>query len=418
MLLNQNVTLLPESSVSVKKRVEEYLSENPSDTLLYLNQSLMNMPLPEEVIGGMKSAVEETAQPFGVRLTSPWSGYDSLKKAVSQHLESFSVKVPESDIYITSGLESAYACLSHLFSSENNVLLPSPCEGHLQELCQCAGRSVSFARATPENRFSPEPDGTPTDLIYLASPSPVTGVALTRENLKKWVDFANENQSIIFYDASLSEYLEGEEYPRSIYEIEGAKNCAIEVFSFEKGYGVKELKIAYVIIPASLIREEVRISDLFCARQPSTATPPSFIMQRAAEILLSPEAKEGAEKILYRIKKVARTLSEGLTRAGIPHMGGDTSPYLWAQCPEGMGSWQCFDAFLDRAKCVVTPGTLFGYGGEGFFRLTSFGLPEEALAASDRFQGVFAGQEEKIGAESEKESAARLFEEPLSGEEL
>ncbi|MBR5295856.1 MAG: aminotransferase class I/II-fold pyridoxal phosphate-dependent enzyme, partial [Clostridia bacterium] len=287
MLLNENITLLPESGISVKKRVEEYLAENPSRTLLYLNQSLMNMSLPEEVIEGMKNAVEETAVPFGTRLSSPWSGYESLKQAVCRHLEKFNVKIPEGDVYITSGLESAYACLSHLFSAENNVLLTSPCHGHLQELCQCAGRNVSFLRSAPENGFAPEPDDTPSDLIYLASPDPVTGAVLTREKLQKWVSFANANQAIIFYDASLSEYIESEEYPHSIYEIEGAKDCAIQVFSFEKGYGVKELKIAYVVIPSGLIRENVRIGDLFAARQPSTATPPSFVMQKAAEILLS-----------------------------------------------------------------------------------------------------------------------------------
>ncbi len=407
MLLNEHVTVLPENSVTVKKRIREYLEKNSSATLLRLDQSLMNMPLPSVVKEGMCRAVEEVSDPFGVRLSSPWSGYESLKKAISAHLAQNSVQVPESDIFITSGLESAHACLSHLFAAENTVLLPDPCEAHLRGLHQCAGRNVTFVRFCPENGFAPEPDGEGADLIYLTSPSPVTGTALGYESLKKWVDFANENGSILFYDASLSPYL-GEGYPKSIYEIEGARSCAIQIFSFEKGFGVKELKIAYVIIPSSLSRSTVRIREMFCARQPSTATPPSFVMQRAAELLLSKEAEEETEKLIYRIQKVAKTLSEGLTAAGIAHVGAETSPYLWAQCPDGLGSWQCFDKLLEETGCVVTPGSVFGLGGEGYFRITAFGMPDEAKLAVEKMTALFAKSEEKAG-ESEEEPPARLF---------
>ena len=418
MLLNENVSSLSESGVSVKKRLESYLEQNPSATLLRLDQSLMNMPLPPVVTQGMITAVEETAAPFGVRLSSPWSGYESLKKAIADDLNGHGVKVSESEIFIVGGLESAHSALSHLFAEENTVLLPSPCESHLLQLQQCSGRNVTFARALPENDFAPEPDGSAADLIYLTSPSPVTGAPISREKLQKWVDFANECGGIIFYDASLSPYIGQKDFPRSIYEIEGARSCAIEVFSFEKGYGVKELKIAYVIIPATLSRGTLRIRDLFCARQPATATPPSYVMQRAAELLLSREAAEGTEKIIYRIQKVAATLSAGLSRAGIPHVGAETSPYLWAQCPEGMNSWQCFDKLLEEVHCVVTPGSVFGLGGEGYFRLTAFGMPEEATEAGDRLFAAFQKKEEQTPAETEAEAAARLFEEDAPAESV
>ena len=410
MILNENVTVLPESGLSVKKRIEEFLSSHPSRTLLRLDQSLMNMSLPAFVIRGMVGAAEETAAPEGRRLSSPWSGYDTLKKAISSHLEGFSVKIPESEIFITSGLESARSCLLHLFSDGRSVILPSPCESRLRELCQSAGSSVSFLRATPENAFAPEPDGTKGELIFLSSPDAVTGAVLTRDKLEKWVRFANENGSVLFYDASFSEYIEGDDLPRSIYEIEGARDCAIQIFSFEKGYGVKELKVAYVVIPASLIRENMRLRDLFCARQPSTATPPSYVMQRAAELLLAPENREEVARMIHRIKKVAVTLSQGLSRAGIPHTGGDASPFLWAQCPEGVNSWQCFDLLLEKAGCVVTPGSLFGFGGEGFFRITSFGLPEEAAEAGERIPLAFRPVEKEEKAT--EEIANLLFSEP------
>lgn len=410
MQFNEAIGHLPESGVSVKKRVRDFTALYPDQTLIRLDQDLMNMPLPPAVMEGMKAAVEETGNPFGMRLNSPWSGYDGLKKAISQHLASYGAPVMESEIYITSGSESAYASLSALFSSENTVLLTDPAEKKLSLLHQCAGRTVSYIRATPENGFCPLPDGTAADLVYLASPHHVTGVAMTRDQLKAWVDFANENGSILFFDSSLSEYVGEGDYPRSIYEIEGAKTCAVEIFSFPKGYGVRELKIAYVVIPAALSRENVKLAQLFSVHQPFSATPPSYIMQKAAELLLSPAAKADTEKLIYRIKKVAKVLSDGLTKAGVPHVGGEQSPILWAQCPNDMSAWQCFDLLLQKAGCVVTPGFDFGYGGERFFRLTAFGMPDEALLAVEAIAKALENVGNAEEGETEETVATRLFE--------
>ncbi len=394
MKLNENIFVLPEVVATVPKRVSEFLEKNPSATLIRLDQDLMNMPLPTKVIEEMKAAVDEVSSPFGVRLNSPWSGYDTLKKAVASHLAEHGVILSESEIFITSGLESAHACLSQLFGQENTVLLPDPSLPSKVQLQQSMGRTLSFARALPENNFCPLPPAERADLVHLASPNPVTGAAMDRETLQKWVDWANENEAVILYDSSLSEYLNDERFPHSIYEIEGATSCAIELFSFENGYGVRELKIAYVVIPTTLTRCGNRLHQLFCTRQPVTATPPSYVMQKAAEMLFSPEAREETQKVLYRIKKVARAMSEGLCAAGIPHVGAETSPFLWAQCPEGMNAWQCFDRLLEEAGCVVTPGILFGYGGERYIRMTAFGMPDEAGEAMERIAGVFSSRSE------------------------
>lgn len=366
MKLNENIFVLPEAGATVPKRISDFLQSNPSATLIRLDQDLMNMPLPAKVIEEMKKAVDEVGSPFGIRLVSPWSGYENLKKAVVDHLSEHGVTLTENEVFITSGSESAQACLSQLFGQENTVLLPDPALRSPIQLHQCMGRTLSFARATPENNFCPEPPAERADMVYLASPNPVTGAAMDRALLQKWVDWAVENEAVILYDSSLSEYLDEEKYPHSIYEIEGAKECAVELFSFENGYGVRELKIAYLVIPTTLTRCGTRLHQLFCTRQPVTATPPSFVMQKAAEMLFSPEAREETQKVLYRIKKVGRAMSEGLNAAGIPHVGADTSPFIWAQCPEGMTAWQCFDRLLEEAGCVVTPGSLFGYGGERY----------------------------------------------------
>jgi LL-diaminopimelate aminotransferase len=175
---------------------------------------------------------------------------------------------------------------------------------------------------------------------------------------------------------------------------------------------VRELKVAYVIIPHTLRRNGAQINALFCARQSISATPPSFIMQRAAELILRREARMDVDKLLHRIKKVSRRLSQGLTEAGIPHTGGQNAPFLWAQCPRGMSAWAFFDFLLEKAHCVVTPGSNFGYGGERFFRLTAFGMPNEAEDAMLRFQVLLSSsQSVRASAPSEEEIAKRLFSE-------
>ena len=422
MKLNENIKVLPEASLSIKQRVAAYLIDAPDATLIRLDQSLMNMPLPPKVTEEMKRAVDEVSAPFGVRLSSPWSGYQSLKERIVEHLLLSGAKVDESEVFITSGLESAHSCIAQLFAGDSTVLLPDPCQRNLLELQQCLGRNVLFSSAKAENGFCPTPDREGECVVYLANPNPVTGAVMNREKMTSWVNFANETGSVIIHDASLSEYIRGEDVPHSIYEIEGARNCAIELFSFENGYGVRELKIAYVVIPSVLEREGTRLRELWCARQPATATPPSFVMQRAAEMLFSSEAREGTEKIIHRIKKVGKTLAAGLARAGIPSVGSETSPFIWAECPKGLSAWQCFDLLLEKARIVVTPGSLFGYGGENFIRLTAFGMPEEAAEAALRMEALFSPapapkdsqdaspalpEEEK--ERTEEETAAMLF---------
>ena len=393
MQWNDHILTLPGGSVTVEKRVGDYLSRNPAATLIRLDQKLMNMELPPKVTEAMHDTVREMASPFGKKLESPWSGYDNLKSAVVRRLSEFGVNILESEVLITSGMESAYTDLSLLFGVQNQVLAPDPGDPSLAFLHRAAGRHVGFLRATPENAFLPLPDQESADLIFLSSPNSITGAAYSREALTQWVEFANRTGAVLFYDASLSDYLP-EDMPHSIYEIEGAKTCAVELFSFEKGYGVRELKSAYMILPIALSRHGVRIHDLSAALLPNAETPPSFVMQRAAELLFSEEARAETSKMIYRIQKVSALLSRGLADAGIAHAGETTSPYLWAQCPDGMNAWQCFDRLLEEAQLVVTPGSVFGYGGERFFRITAFGHPDEAEEAVRRLSALFGKSEE------------------------
>ena len=381
MRFHDNLMSLAESGVLVEKRVEDFLRLHPSKTLIRLDQKLMNMPLPSAVPEAMKSAVDETVSPYGRTLESPRTGYDFLKKALADRYAGYGVQVFPEEVFITAGLESAYDALSSLFASENDVLLPDPCRRALLYSQRYAGRGIAFLRATPDNDFSPAPPENRADLIFLASPDPVTGVPMTRARAEEWVRFAMMHHSLIFFDASLSFYVEEGEGIRSIYEIPDARECAIELFSFEHGFGVRELKIASCVIPTTLARQDQNLAGLFSMHRRFAASPPSFVFQKAAQTLLSDAAKEELDTILHRIKKVAVTLSDGLTAAGIPNVGGRCAPYLWAQCPPELNAWQTFDYLMENAGLVVTPGSMFGVGGERYFRLTAFGLPEEAQTA-------------------------------------
>lgn len=384
MQWNESVKAISPPALTVRRRVAEYQAQHPSATIIHLNEARMSMALPAKVMRGMKSAVDEVSSPDGMKLDCPWSGYDSLKSAVAGRYLRLGVDMPESDLFITTGLETAYTALSLLFGPDNVVATTDPGNRSIWEIHAAAGRTLRFLRATAENSFLPLPDDRPADLICLSSPHFITGAAYTRDQLKEWVDHARRTDALILFDASLSHYLDGEEYPRSIFEIEGAKSCAVELFSFENGYGVRELKIAYLAIPQELQRGGEYLQRLFILSQEAQLTPPSFIMQKAAELLFSEEARKETETILKRLKKEAAILSTALSLSGIPHVGEETSPYIWAQCPVGLSSWQTFDLFLEEAQVVVVPGSRFGAAGEGYFRITCFGDPEESRVATER----------------------------------
>ena len=408
---NENVKILSPPAVTVRRRVEEYLAQHPSATIIHLNESRVAMPLPALAVKAMKDAADEVALPHGMKLDSPWDGYPALKSAVSRRYTEMGIDVPESDIFVVSGMETAYFSLSFLFGENNTAVTTDPGNHVIWEVNRAAGRTLRFLRADAENAFKPMPDGREEDLIFLSSPHSVTGAAYTREELQKWVDFANENGSLIFFDASLSSFLDGEKYPRSIYEIDGAKKCAAELYSFESAFGVKELKIAYLVIPQALERAGERLQKLFSAAQPAAVTPPSFVMQKAAETLLSPEVRRETENTLHRLKEVSGTLSEELNKALLVHTGEETSPYLWVRCPDGFSSWQTFDLFLEKAGVVVVPGSRFGAGGEGYFRLTCYGDPEETGVAAAAIVKVLKERNEKAEQEA-PQNPVDLFAEP------
>lgn len=384
MQLNEKIQTVTSSSVTVEGRVEDFFRANPSRTLIRLDQNLIHLALPQTVCEGMKEAAIETANPAGIQLTSPREGYDSLKKRISEYYAALGAQIRETEIFITGGALATYAAISRLFGAENTVVLPDPCEREVLQIQSMAGRTLRFCKAVPENNFRPLPPEEGADIAILSSPDSVTGARLNREELTGWVNWANANGAVLIFDASLSEFCEGEDAIHSIYEIPEARNCAIELFSFGEAFGSPEIKTAFCTVPQSINRNSVPLWKLFQMHQISHSSPPSFVMQHAAELLLSSEAQSEERKMMADLKEVSFLLSEGLRQAGIPHVGELSSPYIWAQCPEGYSSWQFFDLLLEKCGIVVTPGSNFGTGGENFFRMTAFGSPAEAKEAMER----------------------------------
>ncbi|MBP5289064.1 MAG: aminotransferase class I/II-fold pyridoxal phosphate-dependent enzyme [Clostridia bacterium] len=377
MKLNEGIKLLPGSAATVKNRVEEFRGKYPSETLIHLDRPWMARPLPDAVRERMESALRDVVTPFGTHLDSPVFGYRSVRAALAERLRRLGVEAAESEIFLFPGAESAHSAFSRLFDRENDVLLPDPGEPYLTTLHRGAGRNLRFLRAMPENDFLPLPEER-ADLICLSSPNLVTGAAYSADALKALVDRVNEWGSVLIFDASFTAFCPNA--PRSIYEIPGARNCAVEIFSFDRAFGAPELKAASLMIPQSLVRQEERLNALFCASA-VVSSPPSFISQAAGACFLSEEALAGREAAREEVLAVSRILSEGLTRAAIPHVGEGTSPCVWAQCPGDMSAWQFFDLLLEEANLVVTPGSLYGYSGERFVRLSAYLAPEEAREA-------------------------------------
>lgn len=408
MQLNEAVKILPGVATSVEKRLEDYRQKNPSETLIHLDRTGMTGAMPKEVVQGLEEAVQDMASPFGTHLDSPAYGYPSVRAAVTALLGELNTGIMESEVFLCAGLESASGAFSRLFTPENDVVLSDPGEPNLATLHRSVGRNVRFMRAVPENGFLPMP-GEPADLICLASPNPVTGAVYSAEQLTAWVEHANENGSILIFDASFSAY--NPEGVRSIYQIPGSKNCAVELFAFDRAFGEPEMKVASIVIPQTLEREGARLNALFAAQASSVTTPPSFVSQRGAEKYISQEERSAREELFQGIGEVSAILSQGLTAMGIPHVGEGKSPYLWAQCPEGQSAWQFFDQMLEEARVVVTPGSLFGYGGEHFFRLSAYATAQEAREAVEAMAKVL----EKPREEEEAQPAAAevIFDEPV-----
>ncbi len=392
MKINKNYLNLEASYLfsTIANKVKAYCEANPEKTIIRLGIGDVTLPLCKDVVKAMGQAVEEMGVQETFKGYGPEQGYDFLKSAIKDYYLSHNVSLDVDEIFISDGAKSDLGNILDLFDTDNVVLVQDPVYPVYVDTNIMAGRKVLFLNSNEENGFLAMPDkNVKADIIYLCSPNNPTGAVYNKEQLKIWVDYAKLNNAIILFDSAYEAFISDETLPRSIYEIEGAKDCAIEFCSFSKTAGFTGTRCGYTIVPKAIVSEGVTLNKLWLRRQTTKFNGVPYIVQKGAAAVFSENGqKEIMENISY-YKENAKIITDALDKLGIWYTGGKNSPYIWLKCPSNMKSWEFFDYLLENVQIVGTPGAGFGKNGEGYFRLTSFGSRENTKLAMERLLNHF-----------------------------
>lgn len=391
MKINENYKNLETSYLfsTIAKKVSQFIENNPQKKVIRLGIGDVTRPLCKSVVDAMNKAVNEMGTPEGFRGYGPEQGYDFLKDEIQNYYKKRNVLLKNDEIFISDGAKSDLGNILDLFSKENKVLIPDPVYPVYVDTNLMQGRKIEFLEANEENDFLPMPDfNTKADIIYLCSPNNPTGAVYNKEQLKKWVDYALKNNAVILFDAAYECFIDDNNLPHSIFEIEGAKNCAIEFCSFSKTAGFTGTRCGYTVVSDELNFDNMSLNKMWLRRQTTKFNGVPYIVQRGAQAVFSESGqKEIFENINY-YKRNAKIIADTLKKHNIYFTGGIHSPYIWLKCPNNMESWEFFDFLLEKIQVVGTPGAGFGKNGEGFFRLTSFNTYENTLEAMKRLDGI------------------------------
>lgn len=397
MYINENYLKLEKNYlfINIAKKINEYIKNNPDkkDNIIRMGIGDVTLPIAPCVVEAVKKGAEE----MGVKETfkgyeDSGTGYDFLKEAISGYYKSFGVNVSADEIRVSDGAKSDCGNIVDIFSDKNVVLITDPAYPVYVDSNKMNGRNIIYADSTKENGFCAVPDyNVHADLIYLCSPNNPTGSVFNKNELKAWVDYAIANKAIIIYDAAYEAFITEPDIPRSIFAIEGSRKCAIEICSLSKTAGFTGMRCGYTVIPKELeVTAEdgtiVSISQLWGRRQGSKFNGVSYPVQCGAAAVFSEKGREQIKVNLEYYKENARIIAAALDELGIYYTGGKNSPYIWLECPNGMGSWEFFDLLLNEINVVGTPGAGFGKNGEGYFRLTSFGDRDKTIEAVARLK--------------------------------
>lgn len=395
--LNENFSKLKKNYlfIDIAKRIKAYTAAHPDAKLIRMGIGDVTRPLAPVVVEAMEKACRE----MGVMETfrgyeDSGAGYDFLREAVSGYYKSFGADVKPSEIRISDGAKSDCGNIIDIFGEGNTVLVTDPAYPVYVDSNVMSGNNVIYADSNEENGFAAMPDkSVKADLIYLCSPNNPTGSVYNAAQLKEWVDYALENNAVIIFDAAYEAFITEEGYPRSIYCIEGAKKCAIEICSLSKTAGFTGTRCGYTVVPEDLIQKDsagndVKLADIWNRRQGSKFNGVSYPVQRGAEAVFTAEGQKQTHEAIEYYQQNARVIAKTCDELGIKYTGGINSPYIWLKCPNGMGSWDFFDYLLNEIQVVGTPGAGFGKNGDGWFRLTAFGTHEATQEAMERLKGL------------------------------
>ena len=393
--INENFLKLEKNYlfINIAKKVKAFTEAHPEADIIRMGIGDVTQPIAKCVVEVMKKGADE----MGVKETfkgyeDSGAGYDFLKEAVAGYYKSFGVDIPADDIRINDGAKSDCGNIVDIFGDDNVVLITDPAYPVYVDTNLMNGRKVIYADSNEENNFAAMPDeNVKCDIIYLCSPNNPTGSVYTKEQLKVWIDYAKKNNAIIIYDSAYEAFITEKDVPRSIFAVEGAKECAIEMCSLSKTAGFTGMRCGYTVIPHELVVKasdgsEVSIAQLWGRREGSKFNGVSYPVQCAAAAVFTEEGQKQTRANIEYYQNNAKVMASTLDELGIKYTGGKNSPYIWLKCPNNMGSWEFFDYLLENANVVGTPGAGFGKNGEGWFRLTAFGDKDRTVEAMERIK--------------------------------
>ena len=394
IFINENFLKLEDSYLfsTIAKKVAEFQNNNPEKKIIKLGIGDVTKPIVPAVIEAMHKAVDEMGTSEGFRGYGPEQGYEFLRKAIIEN-EYKDLGIELDEIFVSDGAKCDCGNIVDIFGENNKVAITDPVYPVYVDTNIMSGKkeNIVYLPVLEQNNFVPELPKQKVDIIYLCFPNNPTGMAISKKDLKKFVDYAIENKAIILYDAAYEAFITEEDIPHSIYEIEGAKEVAIEFKSYSKTAGFTGLRCGYVVIPKSVkgytqSGDTVEINKLWNRRTTTKFNGTAYVIQRAAEAIYSEEGKKQIKANIKDYLENAKIIKEGLIEAGFTVYGGVNSPYVWLKTPKNMSSWDFFDELLEKANVVGTPGSGFGSCGEGFLRLTAFGTKENSIEAIKRIK--------------------------------
>lgn len=381
MKLNRNFKNLKENYLfaEVEKRVNAYKAEFPQSDIISLGIGDVTQPLSLKTVEACKSAAVDMSTRTGFRGYGPYDGYAFLKNAIVDYYKTRGVDINADEIFVTDGAKNGIGNFLDLFDTDNTVMIPDPVYPAYVDANVLAGHKIVYVDATKDNGFlAMPPKKGKADIIYICSPNNPTGAAYTVEQLKEWVDFALENQAVILYDAAYEAYIENNGIARSIFEVTGARDCAVEFCSFSKMSGFTGVRCGWTVIPMAS-----PLNRMWLHRQAIKFNGTSYVVQRMAESALR-GGFDDTKRMVEAYKKNARLITQKFDELGIEYVGGVNAPYVWFNC--GIDSWQFFDYLLKKTRIVCTPGSGFGKNGNGWVRLTAFNTEERTVEALKRFE--------------------------------
>ena len=393
MIPNTNYNNLKESYLfyHIGQKTKAYLKEHPDQSLYRRGIGDVSFPLCDEVIKALHKAVDDQGRMHTFHGYMPECGDPDLRETIAEYYKKRKVSLLPEEVFISSGASDELGDILDLFGKEKTVLIMEPAYPAYTDANIIAGNRIIPIPSGEKDGFVPLPDETVTaDVIYICSPNNPTGAVFNQEQLKTWVGYANRTDAVILFDAAYEAFIEEEKIPHSIFEIEGAQTCAIEICSLSKTAGFTGTRLGYTIIPKALERNGMNLNKMWVRNRTTKTNGVSYIIQKGGAAVFTEEGQKQIHERIQVYKNNAKVLMEALDKLGIWYCGGKNAPYIWMKCPDGMGSWEFFDYLLQKIQVVGTPGEGFGACGEGYFRFSTFGLPEETKEAARRLAGLLS----------------------------